>query len=68
MLIGLEGKKFGLLQFDEALKKAQNQELDLVQVSPAGSDPVVCRLMDYGKYIFAKKTFHLQNLRQEDQH
>ena len=27
----------------------------MVQVSPKGSDPVVCKLMDYGKHIFAKK-------------
>jgi len=29
--------------------------IDLVQVSPVGSNPVVCKLMDYGKHVFAKK-------------
>ena len=55
MLIGHEGEKLGLVDFREALEKAQQSELDLVQVSPSGSDPIVCKLMDYGKHIFAKK-------------
>ena len=55
MLIGQDGKKFGLMDFNEALNQAQKHELDLVQVSPIGSDPTVCKLMDYGKHVFAKK-------------
>lgn len=55
MLIGQEGEKLGLVDLEEALNQAQSQELDLVQVSPVSSDPVVCKLMDYGKHIFAKK-------------
>ena len=39
----------------EAIKIAEQNKLDLVQVSPNGSDPVVCKIMDYGKYIFTKK-------------
>ena len=55
MLIGQDGEKYGLLAFNAALDQAQKTELDLVQVSPVGSDPVVCKLMDYGKHLFAKK-------------
>ena len=55
MLIGHDGKKFGLMDLKSALDQAQQSELDLVQVSPNGSNPVVCKLMDYGKHIFAKK-------------
>ena len=55
MLISDSGDKLGLVSKDEALKKAQSKNIDLVQVSPLGSDPVVCKLMDYGKYVFAKK-------------
>jgi translation initiation factor IF-3 len=55
MLIGQEGKKHGLVDFKNALEQAQQSELDLVQVSPFGSDPIVCKLMDYGKHVFAKK-------------
>ena len=55
MLIGQEGEKHGLIDLRDALEMAQQSELDLVQVSPTGSDPVVCKLMDYGKHIFTKK-------------
>ena len=55
MLIDQDGKKHGLVDFKEALSKADKQELDLVQVSPVGSDPIVCKLMDYGKHLFEKE-------------
>ena len=38
MLIGQEGKKHGLVDLKDALEQAQQSELDLVQVSPIGSD------------------------------
>ena len=59
MLIGQEGEKLGLVDFKDALEQAQQSELDLVQVSPSGSDPVVCKLMDYGKHLFTKKKIFL---------
>jgi translation initiation factor IF-3 len=55
MLIGQDGAKHGLVNLSEALAKAQDAEVDLVQVSPIGSELVVCKLMDYGKHVFAKK-------------
>ena len=55
MLIDQEGEKRGLVDLKDALEQAQQSELDLVQVSPSGSDPVVCKLMDYGKHLFTKK-------------
>ena len=55
MLINSDGNKLGLVAKSSALKKAEDQNLDLVQVSPHGSSPVVCKLMDYGKHIFTKK-------------
>ena len=55
MLIGANGEKIGVLPFSEALKLASSASLDLVQVSPSDADPVVCKLLDYGKYIFDKK-------------
>jgi len=55
MLIGVNGEKLGLLPLDNAIEEAQKLEIDLVQVSPNGSEPVVCKLMDYGKHVFAKK-------------
>ncbi len=55
MLIGSQGEKLGLMNLSDALDKAMQHEVDLVQVSPSGSDPVVCKIMDYGKHIFIKK-------------
>ena len=55
MLINQAGEKQGLIEFSKALEQAQKLELDLVQVSPTGSEPIVCKLMDYGKHLFAKK-------------
>ena len=55
MLIGSDGKKLGLISIDEALKKAEQANVDLVQMSPVDSNPTVCKLMDYGKHVFAKK-------------
>ena len=55
MLINSDGAKLGLIAKSSALQKAEEQNLDLVQVSPKGSSPVVCKLMDYGKHMFTKK-------------
>ena len=55
MLIDTSGEKVGLVSLSEALDKAQKKDVDLVQVSPKNSNPVVCKLMDYGKHVFAKK-------------
>ena len=55
MLIDISGEKVGLVSLSEALEKAQKKDVDLVQVSPKNSNPVVCKLMDYGKHVFAKK-------------
>ena len=55
MLIGANGEKVGILPFSEALKSANSASLDLVQVSPSDASPVVCKLLDYGKYLFDKK-------------
>ncbi len=55
MLIGANGEKMGILPFSEALKSANAESLDLVQVSPSDANPVVCKLLDYGKYLFDKK-------------
>ena len=55
MLIGSDGSKQGLVDFSVALESARVASLDLVQVSPSDSNPVVCKLLDYGKHIFDKK-------------
>tara|TARA_Y200000002_G_scaffold380409_1_gene391811 strand:- start:1871 stop:2341 length:471 start_codon:yes stop_codon:yes gene_type:complete len=55
MLIDANGKKIGLIPISEALESAKTQSLDLVQVSPSESNPVVCKILDYGKLLFDKK-------------
>ena len=55
MLIDSDGEKKGIVSIEEALDFAKAASLDLVQVSPSASNPVVCKLLDYGKYIFEKK-------------
>ena len=55
MLIDADGNKRGILSKTEALEIAKENSLDLVQVSPSKSSPVVCKLLDYGKFVFDKK-------------
>tara|TARA_B100001175_G_scaffold258087_1_gene226560 strand:- start:56 stop:586 length:531 start_codon:yes stop_codon:yes gene_type:complete len=55
MLIDQDGEKQGIVSIASALESAKNASLDLVQVSPSDANPVVCKLLDYGKHIFEKK-------------
>tara|TARA_Y100000768_G_scaffold147690_2_gene110194 strand:- start:3552 stop:4028 length:477 start_codon:yes stop_codon:yes gene_type:complete len=55
MLIDSNGDKKGIVSIAEALDAANSASLDLVQVSSSDADPVVCKLLDYGKYVFDKK-------------
>ena len=55
MLIDADGKKLGIMSTKDAMKKAESENLDLVQVSPKNASPTVCKLLNHGKYIFEKK-------------
>jgi len=50
-LIGSDGQQLGIMPTQEALDKAIQEGLDLVEVAP-NSDPPVCKIMDYGKYKY----------------
>jgi translation initiation factor IF-3 len=50
-VIGPDGKQVGVLQTRDAIRLAQTHRLDLVEVSP-GTRPPVCRILDYGKYMY----------------
>jgi len=52
-LIDAEGNQVGVVSIQDALAMAEKSELDLVQITV--SDPVVCKIMDYGKKIFEDK-------------
>jgi translation initiation factor IF-3 len=64
-LIGPDGKQIGVVDLSEALSKAKEHELDLVEIS-GDTSPPVCRIMDYGKFLFEqgkrqkKKAKHIQ--------
>lgn len=53
-VIGAEGEMIGIMMTRDAVAKAMELELDLVEVSP-NADPPVCKIMDYGKFLFEKK-------------
>jgi translation initiation factor IF-3 len=53
-LVSDEGEQLGIVSIEEAKTKASEQSLDLVEISP-GSEPPVCRLMDYNKHLFESK-------------
>ena len=50
-VIDTDGEQLGILTIDEALRKAYDQDLDLVEVAPT-ADPPVCRIMDFDKYRY----------------
>ncbi len=53
-LIDQEGKQLGVVSIDEALRNAEQAGLDLVEIAP-DAEPVVCKVMDFGKHIFEAK-------------
>ncbi|MGH3923292.1 MAG: translation initiation factor IF-3 [Pseudonocardiaceae bacterium] len=50
-LIGADGEQIGITPLAEALRRAREQDMDLVEVA-ANARPPVCRIMDYGKYRY----------------
>ena len=50
-LVGPEGEQVGIVPLAEALRLAQDTDLDLVEVAPTARPPV-CKLMDYGKFKY----------------
>ncbi|KAA3631551.1 MAG: translation initiation factor IF-3 [Calditrichaeota bacterium] len=70
-LIGPDGDQFGIIPTAEALERAREYGLDLVEVSP-NSRPPVCRILDYGKYKYelakkdklAKKRQHTMQMKE----
>lgn len=52
-LIGAEGEQLGIMSAEKALEIAAEADLDLVKIAP-GSNPPVCKIMDYGKFRFER--------------
>jgi translation initiation factor IF-3 len=53
-VIGSAGEQLGVLTIEAALAKAQEEGLDLVEVSPM-TKPPVCKILDYGKFKYLEK-------------
>lgn len=53
-LIGPEGQNVGVVSTSQAMSIAQQAGLDLVEVAP-NSEPPVCRVLDYGKFLYEKQ-------------
>jgi translation initiation factor IF-3 len=65
-LISDDGEQLGIVPFEEAMAIAEQKELDLVEVAPNASPPV-CRLMDYGKYLYEKQKRERESRRAQKQ-
>jgi translation initiation factor IF-3 len=50
-LVGADGTQFGVVPIEEALRRAEEAQLDLVEVAPTAQPPV-CRILDYGKFKY----------------
>jgi translation initiation factor IF-3 len=52
-LVGADGSQIGIVSIQDALGRAQDLDLDLVEVAP-NAEPPVCRIMDYGKFKYER--------------
>jgi translation initiation factor IF-3 len=53
-LIDADGKQVGLVTAAEALKRAEESNLDLVEIAP-NAKPPVCKIIDYGKFVYEQQ-------------
>jgi translation initiation factor IF-3 len=64
-LIGVNGEQVGIVPITQALKMAEEAEVDLVEIAPTAKPPV-CKLMDYGKFKYREaKKAHEAKLKQK---
>lgn len=67
-VIGPEGEQMGIMSSRDAIKKAEEFGVDLVEVAPT-SNPPVCRIMDFGKYKYEQsKKDHSAKVHQKGTH
>ena len=63
-LISSDGEQLGVVPLQEALSKADNVGLDLVEISP-NTNPPVCKILDYGKYVYEKQKLDKKNKKKQ---
>jgi translation initiation factor IF-3 len=61
-LVGADGEQLGVRPLPDALAQSREQELDLVEVAP-NANPPVCRIMDYGRYVYEQEQRRRQSKR-----
>jgi translation initiation factor IF-3 len=67
-LIGVNGEQVGIVPTPQAIKMAEEAEVDLVEIAPLAKPPV-CKLMDYGKFKYREaKKAHEAKLKQKQIH
>jgi len=65
-LIDADGEQAGIVSLAEAMKIAEEVDLDLVEIAPTAKPPV-CRVMDHGKFIFEQKKKKAQEKKKQKQ-
>ena len=64
-MVGVDSEQLGIVKVFDALRMAEEAELDLVEIAPQAQPPV-CRLMDYGKFKYQEsKKLHETKLKQK---
>ena len=64
-MVGVDNEPLGIVTVAEAMKMAEEKEIDLVEIAPTAKPPV-CRLMDYGKFKYREsKKAHEAKLKQK---
>ncbi len=66
-LIGANGEQVGIVTFDEALTRARDADLDLVEIA-RNANPPVCRIMDYGKFQYEQSKKEREAKKKQHQH
>ena len=65
-LIGADGEQIGVVPVEEALRMAKDEGLDLVEVA-ATSRPIVCKIMDYGRFRYEQEKKAREDKKQQHQ-
>ncbi len=65
-MIDAAGEQVGVIPLEDALKMAEEAELDLVEIAPQ-AEPPVCRIMDYGKFKFEQSKRQQQARKKQKQ-
>ena len=65
-MVGKDGEQIGVVSISEALETAEQSNLDLVEISP-NAEPPVCKVMDYGKFIFEKSKAQKEQKKKQKQ-